>query len=481
MSFEKWCAANGHDIAAMDRAENQHYQALWRKEMRATDTAFGGGVEAIVAKARLDHAGADSEARARLETEILRCEEAGLGAQETALAMIRADRSIYRGPRVETGRAPGSGEVIATALALAHGVSESSLEKSGVPGPVLEAARHPSVRGIGLHGIMRMILNQAGVPAPQRFGDSSIREVFHLSSIGPSSLSLPGILSNMANKSALAAFMEVGTTWQKWCKRSTDLVDFKPHNRYRLTGEGAFEELAPGGQLKHASLSEESYELSADTFGKLLGIDRRDLINDDMGILETGPKILGRMAAVFVERAVYKLLLSNAGSFFSSGNGNYDDGAGDTLLDLTGIANAYRMFSEQTDSNGDPTMIPAKILLVPSALEPAALSLVGSLALVGGTTAQPDANIWRGRFECVSSPYLGTACGLSGASDKQWYLLTGPSDFSVVEVGFIGSDRPTVESGEMDFDRLGLALRAYFDFGCAFAEYRGGVAMKGEN
>jgi len=54
------------------------------------------------------------------------------------------------------------------------------------------------------------------------------------------------------------------------------------------TGKDQYEKVAPGGELKHGTLGEESYTNKADlsacharagTYGLLLSIDRRDIIN----------------------------------------------------------------------------------------------------------------------------------------------------------------------------------------------------------
>ena len=40
-------------------------------------------------------------------------------------------------------------------------------------------------------------------------------------------------------------------------------------------------------------------------------------------------------------------------------------------------------------------------------------------------------------------------------------------------------DRPVIQSSEFDFDRLGMSMRGYMDFGVASMEYRAGVRSKG--
>ncbi len=61
--------------------------------------------------------------------------------------------------------------------------------------------------------------------------------------------------------------------------------------------------------------------------------------------------------------------------------------------------------------------------------------------------------------------------------------IIGPNKLTerpVIEGAFLnGKDTPTVEMGEFEFDQLGFATRAYFDFGVNKQEYRAGVKLKG--
>ena len=50
-----------------------------------------------------------------------------------------------------------------------------------------------------------------------------------------------------------------------------------------LIGTDQYEQVAPGGELKHGTLGNETYTNKADTYGLMLSVDRRDVINDDLG------------------------------------------------------------------------------------------------------------------------------------------------------------------------------------------------------
>src|SRR5262249_57949506 len=105
------------------------------------------------------------------------------------------------------------------------------------------------------------------------------------------------------------------------------------------------------------------------------------------------------------------------------------------------------------------------------------------MSMVGTTTANqllPDGNVWAGRFAVVPIPFLATTFGLTNSSDTGWYLLCAPGDYSCVEVNFLnGQQTPMVETAELDFNQLGIQMRAFFDFSANVLEFRGGVLSAG--
>ena len=141
-----------------------------------------------------------------------------------------------------------------------------------------------------------------------------------------STYSLPTALGNVANKVLLDAYNETPATWRAFCS-VRNVPDFKTNSAIRPSFTGSLQPVAPGGELKHGGIGESVAQFAIDTFGKMLGIDRRDIINDDLGVFQETAQALGRSAMRKVSDLVYEVLLANAGGFFSAGNGNYFDGA----------------------------------------------------------------------------------------------------------------------------------------------------------
>jgi hypothetical protein len=296
---------------------------------------------------------------------------------------------------------------------------------------------------------------------------------------GFSTIDIGGLLSNVANKFLLDGFFSVERTWRNVCA-VRNVSDFKTVTSYRLVGKDQYELVPAGGELKHGTLGNETYSNKADTYGLMLSIDRRDIINDDLGAITTVPRKLGRGSGLKINDVFWTIFLNNA-AFFVAGNNNFISGA-TTALGIDGLTAGEVAFLDQVDGDGKPIGIMPAILLVPTALSAIGSQLFKSMELRDNTSTAkyPITNPHQGKFRVEVSRYLGNA-KYPGFSAKAWYLLAEPTDLPVIEVAFLnGQESPTIETAEADFNVLGVQMRGYHDFGVALQDPRGGVKAKGE-
>jgi len=340
--------------------------------------------------------------------------------------------------------------------------------------PVLEAAHKQYRERISLHHILMQAAHANGYTGQIFSADPAavLRAAF-------STFTLPGILSNVANKFLLESFNAVEASWRE-IAATRNVRDFKQVTSYRLTGGMEYEQVAPDGQLKHGAVGEMAYTNQIDTYGKIFQLTRKDIINDDLNALASVPRRIGRGAALKLNDVFWKAFLNNA-AFFSAANKNFLAGV-DTPISIEGMTKAFNLFNDQTDPDGYPLAVPPAILLVPNALVVLAQQLMQATELRDTTASQKYAtsNPFTGKFGVVRSSYLSSV-KYTGNSTKAWYLLANPADLPVIEVAFLnGQELPTVESTDADFDSLGIRFRGYHDFGVSLQEQRGGVRMKGE-
>lgn len=406
----------------------------------------------------------------------------GWTRERTELEVLRASRP--QAPAAHVRHDEGLNATVLEAaclLAAKHPDCEKAFDA-----PTLEAAAKRFRGGIGLQ---ELILEAAWANGCTARSFREAREVLRAAfaphgtgasvSAGWSGIDLGGILSNLANKFLLEGFFSVESTWRQ-IAAVAPVSDFKAVTRYRLIGKDQYEKVAPGGELKHGTLGEEKFQNQADTYGLILSIDRRDLINDDLGAITTVPRKLGRGSGLKINDVFWATFLDHA-AFFTAAHRNLLVGA-DTALSIDGLTKAEVAFLEQVDPDGKPLGIMPQLLLVPPGLSAFAAQLFKSLEL-RETTANakyPVANPHQGKFTVAVSRYLSNPA-FAGASQKAWYLLASPADLPVIEVVFLnGQESPVIESTEADFNVLGVQMRGYHDFGCALQEPRAGVKAKGE-
>jgi hypothetical protein len=361
------------------------------------------------------------------------------------------------------------------AIALATGGSSLQYLESQYDAKTLNQI--DKFRGIGIQEFCELGCNGKYLPKYRRDSRGWLEAAF-------SSTSLPGILSNVANKVLLEGFLQMDDTWKKIVKIAS-VNNFQQHARFRMNGSFKFEKVGQDGELKHGNVSEQQFSQQIGTHGTMFSLTRQMIIDDDLGAFTDIPRAIGIGAADAISDAVWKCLLANAvqkdsHAFFSTEHKNLVTGA-ETNLDVKGLTNAELAFSQQERSEGRPLGIPAKILLVPSSLKVAAEMLMKSLTLNETTkenTPQPSINPHAGKYEVVSTPYLSSAA-FTGNSATAWYLFADPLRLAALEVAFLGGqDRPTVERADADFNILGIQFRGYIDFGVKEQDWRGALKVK---
>ena len=403
--------------------------------------------------------------------------EEGWDVTKTELHVLRASRPQVPVAMQGAGsRLPGGNPQVFEAVALMASGLPSSRVQALYAEPVLEAA--DKLRGIGVQEFCEMACGQQ-LPRFRRDATGWLQAAF-------SSASLPGVLSNIANKMLLEGYNYVEDAWRRIAKIAS-VNDFKEHTRYRMTGSFKFQQVGPDGEIKHGQLDEQQFGQKADTHGIMFALTRQMIINDDLGAFTDIPRQIGMGAAESIAEAVWSLWLRNptqadGKAFFHADHNNYSEGA-DTALSIDGLTAAEILFAQQVKPNGKPLGIMPSLLLVPPGLKVAAEMLMKSLQLNETTTtnkAKPATNPHAGKFDVVSSVYLSNT-SFSNASNKAWYLLSDPNRLSAIEVAFLnGVDRPTVEKTDADFSTLGVQFRGFIDFGVREQDHRGAVKFKGE-
>lgn len=295
-----------------------------------------------------------------------------------------------------------------------------------------------------------------------------------------STMSLPVALGDTAHKILLNSYNESPATWKAFCS-VTNVSDFRTAKAIRPTFVGELEELPPGGEFKHGTITEAVTDIQARTFGKMLSIDRRDIMNDDLSLFNTTAEALGRSAMRSLSDLVYSTMLSNTNAFFGTPHGNYFSGA-DAALSVDSLSRAIALMLAQKDSENRNLDIRPVTLLVPPEQYQMAKTLLES-DLIQRAANTPMGNPLKNAVQLEVEPRLSNTARFDGASDKAWYLFATPSDAALIVCFLNGVQAPTVEFFGLnsDVNTLAMSWRVYFDYGCGFGDYRAAVMSKGQS
>jgi hypothetical protein len=310
----------------------------------------------------------------------------------------------------QNSAAPAAAVQVEAAVARAMGLPAGELEAMYTP-QVLQASEDRWRSGLSIMEVLLMAARRNGFTS-----DSSrtnlrplLQAAFNrVEASSASTYDVSGILSNVANKMIAAGFESVEDTWREVSSIKA-VRDFKQMSSYSLTGDFEYRQIGNGGELKHATLGEETYTNQADTYGRIFAITRKDLINDDLGAFDRIRVLLGRGAALKFNKVFWTEFLADVTTFYTSGRGNYFEGS-TTALDIDSLTAGELLFLNQTDPDGNPLGVSPEILLVPNALKVTSNKLAndteirvdGSSAKTTYTTGNPHA----GKFRPVSVELL---------------------------------------------------------------------------
>ena len=280
-------------------------------------------------------------------------------------------------------------------------------------------------------------------------------------------------LSYVAEKAMLSGWEESGETWQEWCKRG-ELSSFRVANRVGLNSFPSLPEVREGAEYKHITLSDTGAPIQLATYGGLFGITRQAIINDDLSLFTSIPQLQGRAASRTIGDLVYAVLTNNnkfvdGKALFHADHMNLIKG----LVDLAGLDEARKLMRLQTDADGQTLNIAPSFMIVPAALESAAISVIGSEALAGAHNNSGIKNPLHNLAKIITEPRLDKA------DPKSWYMAAAQG-MDTLEVAFLdGMDTPYLEQ-QQGWTVDGVSFKVRIDAGVAPLDYRGMLKSTGD-
>jgi hypothetical protein len=287
------------------------------------------------------------------------------------------------------------------------------------------------------------------------------------------------ILADVANKSLRRAYDEAPQTFSV-ISRQIEMPDFKPVKRTQIGEAPALAKILEHGEFTRGTVAEGKEQFSLSTYGRMFGITRRALVNDDLDAFGRMTTAFGRSARNLESDLVWAEILRNANMgdgipLFNASHGNLAAAA--AAIDVTSLGIGRAAMRAQKGLDGATYLnISARYLVVPPGKETIADQYTTAISPALGGSVNPFA----GRLTVVSEPRLEGGITLQGAtpeviagSTTAWYLAADPGQIDIVEYGYLaGQVGPSIESRN-GWDIDGLEIRCRHDFAAKVIDYRG--------
>jgi len=322
MTFEEWLKGKGIDASTLDEARKTELLAEFEKEGKADGGASQGASapakqpEAPKGEAPVKAAAVTPPARSLVASAKEEAENA-IGAERERVAAIQ-DVCSGEFPRIERDAIRLGWTVEDTSQKVLKAMRENrpqanvsvaasrdrgreyDTKTSRRPSAFVQESRtrrssrctaSRSSKAPGASGHEPPAALRGMRPHGRRHRPAHVLERHHQAAF--STVSLPGILNNVANKKLLRSFEAQPIIATRICSQG-ELNDFKESERYRMTDVGDIEQVAPDGELKHGGLAEEKATNQLGTFGKIFTLTRQMIYNDDLGAFLKVPRAWAR-------------------------------------------------------------------------------------------------------------------------------------------------------------------------------------------
>jgi Mu-like prophage major head subunit gpT len=277
----------------------------------------------------------------------------------------------------------------------------------------------------------------------------------------------PQLLGNAAHHEVRAAYTAAPAVL-KMLARQTTASDFRAKNKIALSEGPTLEKVNEKGEFKYGSLAESGSSYKIDTFGKIIGLSRQAIVNDDLGAFTSLSRIFGQSAAEFEAQFLVDLLesgsglgpvMSDAKALFHVDHGNKSV-AGAVPSEAT-FSTARTALRKQKGLTGKPINVPPKFILVPPDLETTTEKLLAIVQPNSAATVNP----FGGKLALAVEARLSSA--------TRWYMTSDTGAIDGLEFAYLaGEEGPQVDT-RAGFEIDGLEIKCRLDFGAAFLDWRG--------
>ena len=310
-------------------------------------------------------------------------------------------------------------------------------------------------RGVSLTDVMNHCLNNAGVNTRGLSKSDVVSRAMSTSDF-------PILMKSFADQRLLAGYA-MSESPLKRLGRQDNYQDFRDKMAKSVSDMPGLAKKNEAGEYEFGSFDEKGETHRALTYGRIIGITRELLINDDLNAMSRITTGQGQAVARLEADLLAALIESNPN--MSDGKPVFDESEGTTVstgtaLNAENIATARKTMRTQKNRHGSIIDISPEFLIVHPELEYEAEKLLADVA--AATT--DDVNVFSGRLELVVEPRF--------TSETAWYLSASPSRADGFEYGNVENEQSPYAESRQRFETDDLEFKIRHDFGCGFVDRR---------
>jgi hypothetical protein len=281
---------------------------------------------------------------------------------------------------------------------------------------------------------------------------------------------LPILLEETSRRYLEEGFQKASETWQLWTGEGI-ATDFKENTLVEAALDNDLYEIGVQEEYVNTSMAESAEKYSIATYGRKFIIDRRSIINDDLGALTGVPAEFGAGVARLIGDHVYDVFNSNPTMgdkkpLFAPEHKNISTFGVDGVPTVEKLNDIFLKMAEQTDMMGYRLNIQPEVFFFPVALRAAAETFFNSEYI--GTQALPNVrNYFFKILERIYEPRLD----VMGPDGKNTFYVIGRKDKGVKVFYYNGIKAPYFAQRE-EFDVDGVTCKVRFDFGVKAVTWR---------
>lgn len=275
-------------------------------------------------------------------------------------------------------------------------------------------------------------------------------------------------LASTVNRSLRQGYEGTLRTFTSWARKGT-LADFRAAQRVAVAGNLGLVKVNEFGEFKRGKLVDSGESIQLGTYGKVVGVTRQAVINDDLDFLSRLPQMFGRAAAEFESDTVYGILTGNANmsdgvALFHASHGNLASAGGAIgEASLTAARKALRL-QKDPSGNNQPLNLQGRHLIVPAAKETEAQKIIAAVVLASSSA---NTNVFQSSYNIVVEPRL------DAASATAWYLAADNAQIDTIEYAYLEGEEGLYTEQRTGFDVDGLEVKARLDFAAKAIDWRG--------